>query len=338
MLRFLNGILLGTSSSAGAADAAAGGGDGGGGGGGGDAAAAAAASAAAAAKAGGAANENFSFPTQKAFAEYLPEKFKADPNFRDIKSFDGLLESFVGARKLVGLDKGQRLALPNDNDKPEAWDAVYTALGRPEKADGYQIPKPPEGQQYSEGDKAFQSAVIPVLHKAGVTQRQLAAIVPEWNAMQAAAAAKEKETTDAAMKTSADALKTEWGGAYDTKVGDATDAAAYLDGELKLGGALTKAFERTDAAGNRLGNDPAILKMMAFYGKQMREDGLLGKGNVAGQAEFSPAEAKQQIAALEGDGAFMKSYRDKKAPGHADAVAKMKSLYEQANPPATPAA
>lgn len=323
MLKFLDGfrsVLL--MSAAGVAEPA---------GGGGAPPALAAAPAAPAAAPAADANKAWSFPTEKAFAEYLPDAYKADANFRDIKDFDGLLKSFVGARKMTGLDKANLLPIPS-NDDAKDWDAVYNKLGRPESADKYEIPKPGEGKEYSEADKAMQTALLPILHKAGVTQRQLAAIVPAWNALAAQAGeATAKQEKDAIAAADADLTK-EWGAAKDSKIAIGKEALTHFTTELKLGDTLTKALEAKDANGNALGNNPALLKLFAHFGAQLKEDGLIGKGGGGGAGEYSPAEAQQQINAKRNDADFQKVYRDKKNPAHADAVAEMQRLYEQAYP------
>ena len=70
---------------------------------------------------------------------------------------------------------------------------------------------------------------------------------------------------------------------------------------------------------------------MVRLGMNLQEDGVIGRGG-SGGTMHSPGEARQQISALQKDAAFTKSYQDKRDPGHADAVARMKTLYEQAYP------
>lgn len=321
---------MGTTSSAGAAAEA----------GAGDGAAAAAAAAAAAGDKGKGAEGAFAFPTEKAFAEYLPDKFKALPNFRDIKSFDGLLDTFVNQQKMVGLDKAKLAVLPKDDNDNEALSNIYKALGRPEKVDGYQIPKAGEGKEYSAGDLAFQKAVVPLLHEIGLTQRQVAALVPKWNELQAAAAAQQGEALKTGAAAAEKSLRTEFGAAYDTKVKTANDALAWFanDGP-KLGTDLEAWLKSTGPDGQTIGNNPVVAKLFSYLGEQMKEDGLIGKSGAGAQGEAkSPAEAKQEIAALQQDEKFKKAWLDKKAPGHAEAVAQMQRLREMASPAEKPAA
>jgi hypothetical protein len=63
-------------------------------------------------------------------------------------------------------------------------------LGRPESADKYAIGKKADGSDYDDIDKAFQAKILPVLHQAGVTQKQFDAIRPAIDAMAAEQPAK----------------------------------------------------------------------------------------------------------------------------------------------------
>jgi hypothetical protein len=333
MLKFLNGILMGTTSQAGAAnDPAVGAGAGGG------ASASASGAAAAGSNAGaagaGAAATPWSFPTEKPFAEYLPEKYRADASLRDIKDFDGLVGGYINAQKMIGVDPKRRLTLPAASDDAKGWNDLYTALGRPEKIDGYLVPPKGDKAAYSESDLAFQKQILPVLHEAGLSQHQLEAIIPKWNALQDAALGAQNEAAAKGIQEADAALSKEWGAAKDQKLALAKTTLEYFADTLKLGDGLKQALERPGPDGKPLGNDPAFARLFAHLGQQMQEDGLLGKGGPQGQGFLSPAEAQQQIAHLMGggDAAFMKAYRTKDHPGHADAVARMKTLYEQAHP------
>lgn len=269
----------------------------------------------------------FSFPTDKPFAEYLPEKFRADPSFRDIKNFEGLVSSYAGAAKMVGMDKGRVLAVPGDDDAA-AWDNFFNSAGRPESADKYTVPKLANGE-YSAEAQAFQKQLLPMLHKAGLTQKQLNAIVPAWNEMQAGQAKAAKDAEAAQLQQTTSALKTEFGAAYDERLGLAQKAIQHLTGELKLGDALTKELDAT-----KLGNNPALFKLFAHFGSQLQEDGVLGKGGGGGSGALSPSEAKQQLSALERDAANIEALRDRKHPKHEELQAQRTRLYEMAHPSA----
>jgi hypothetical protein len=261
---------------------------------------------------------------EPAFAETLPEKIRGDAAFRDIKNLDALATGYLNAQKLIGkigADPNSVVALPTGDDT-DAWNGLYQKLGRPEKSEGYVL-KAPEGRPYSDGDKAFQSAILPVLHEAGLTQRQLDKIMPAWNELQARATGTLEASKTAKVGEATAALKTEWGQAYDERVKLAEDAIPHFGGEEF----------RDFLVESGLNNDPRLIKALAKFGAGLKEDGVLGRGD-GGGGSHSPAEAQQQINALYADAAFGKVYGDKKAPGHAEAVARMQALFQQAHPDA----
>ena len=270
--------------------------------------------------------------TQKPFAEQLPEKIRGEAYFKDIKSFDDLATKAYNQAKMIGKDPNTLLEIPS-NDDDKALTALYTKLGRPETADKYDIPKLADGKDYSTDDKAFQTAVLPILHDAGITQRQLTKIMPAWNALQAKAAEAVGAQTQASFKTADEALTKEWGAAKAEKIATAQAAITFLaSGEKgpKLGADLKAALETINpATGQAFGNMPAFARLFAYFGTQMKEDGLIGKGGAGGVGDaLSPAEADQQINAKYADTKFMASYTNKNAPDHADAVREMSRLFE----------
>ncbi|HEV2673384.1 MAG TPA: hypothetical protein VGV37_02515 [Aliidongia sp.] len=262
--------------------------------------------------------------TPIAFAETLPEKIRGEAAFKDIKDLDTLANGYLHAQRMLGkvaADPNSVVALPGADDA-DGLNALYTRLGRPETADKYALAKPAAGD-YSDADKAFQAKILPTLHEAGLTQRQLDKILPAWNDMQAASVAAQTEAHNAKNAAGEAALKTEFGAAYDEKLGLAKQALTHFGNE-KLAAELVE---------SGLGNHPEVIKIFAKLGKGLVEDGVVGRATGGGGLN-SPAEAQQQINALQADKEFARIYTDKRAIGHADAVAKMQALYQQAHPEA----
>lgn len=261
------------------------------------------------------------------FADSLPAEIRADGAFRDIKDLAGLAKSYVHAQKLLGnRDPKTLFAIPGaDDDK--AWGEVYDALGRPASHDKYELPQVqlPDGLAI---DDALKGEFLKTAHANGLSTRQAAKLYEWYNAQ---AAARWKADSDAAQRGQADglaALKTEFGQAFDAKIDLAHKALAHYS-EKALGpkaGAFIQYLEQT-----RLGDNPEMVKVFAAMGAALQEDGLIGKGG-PGTGIRTPTEAQQEISALNRDQVFMKDYRDKRAPGHTDAVARMEGLYKQAYP------
>lgn len=258
----------------------------------------------------------------------LPEKFtKENPALKDFKSQDDLVGAYLAQSKLVGADKGRVALIPKDDAKPEEVAAFYTQLGRPAEATGYKLPDRPDGKPYSDADKAFQAQLLPILHKGNLTQAQLAAIAPEWDGLVASMGAAHDAGLKADMDKSAAALRTQWGADYDAKVGLATDALKHYSAELKLGDQVLKELDAT-----KLGNNPGLVTLLSHIGAQLKEDGVLGKQSGGAAGDVSPEAAVGKIKELEAAFRANDKFKDKNAPGRAEAVAEIARYYEIAYP------
>lgn len=266
------------------------------------------------------------------FAERLPEDIRTLPTFKDYKDLAGLARSHANVEKLVGAPKERVLLLPEGDDEKE-WGTVYGRLGRPEAADKYEV-KYPDGYNESDGDKAFKSHMLPVMHKYGLSQRQLAGILSEgWMPYQQKVSGDAKTMFDQRRATATEGLKKDWGTAFDQNLADGDGALGFYETQLKLPG-LAK--EVTDAG---LHHSPNMIKFLSHIGKTLREDGKLqGGGGGGGNADvLSPVEAQQQINALRSDAKFMADYNETAKSGprleaHNLAVKRMQLLYEQGHP------
>ncbi len=250
------------------------------------------------------------------FAETLPEGIRGEAAFKDIKSLDDLAKGYLNAQKLIGVPPEQILRLPTTDD-PEAWKTVWQRLGRPDSPDKYEGLADPQGATV---DPRFKQAFLQQAHDAGLSARQAKSLFDWYNSEAAGAVQSRQQAAEQRVTQSVQTLKTEWGTAFDQKLSEARAALQhYGDNDLV-------AF--LDESGH--GNDPRVLRAFAKLGAQLREDGLIGAATSRGL--HSPTEAIQQINALKGDAAFTKAYTDSKHPGHADAVTRMRTLYEQAYP------
>jgi hypothetical protein len=314
--KFLNGHISPLTMS-GTGDGAAGGGDGAAGGGGGAAV--------------------FTFDSAKPLSDQLPEQYRSDASFHDIKNIDGLLSQFVNQKKMLGMDKGQILAMPKDDDE-KGQSEFWGKLGRPESADKYVIGKKADGSEYGETDKAFQAKIMPVLHKANLTQKQFDAIRPAIDEMTAEAMGEATKRASEYATGQLESLRKDWGATYDENLADAQAAARHLGGD-KLIAELNIVKD-----GKATGDNAELLRALSKLGKQFREDGVLKGGSTPSGDGMDPAAAKAQIAKLQANDDFKKVWLTKGATGkvdgkdmtHAEAVAEMTRLYQLANPEQAP--
>lgn len=256
------------------------------------------------------------------FADTLPEDIRNEAAFKDIKDLPGLAKGYLHAQRLIGRDPNSVVALPGPEDEA-GWNGVYDRLGRPAAPDKYTLGevKLPEGLQQ---DERLRTQFLTNAHKVGLNNKQADALY-QWYQAEVITAHQQGETAQvAAAEQAAAALKTEWGAAYEERLGLATQALSHY-GDAELSAELVQ---------TGLGNHPNIVKLFAKLGAQLQEDGLIGKGGGGGGA-LSPTEARQQINALyaNSDPAFLEAYRDKSKPGHKEAVERMRALHEAAYPP-----
>ena len=113
-------------------------------------------------------------------------------------------------------------------------------------------------------------------------------------------------------------MKTEWGAAYQQKIG-------YANKVANVGGEdFIKWISETG-----LGREPRMIKFAAKVGEMISEDSL-GKDKVKSAYVLDPKQANSKINKIMGDKNH--AYHSKKHPGHADAVQEVSKLFDQAYP------
>lgn len=222
----------------------------------------------------------------KPIGEVLPEVFK----------------SYSTLEKAVG----NNVAIPGKDAKPEEWDGLYGKLGRPAEAIGAKGYKLPEAE-YSDHDKQFHGAILPILHKAGMTQRQLDAVVPAWNELQVAQRTALDTTATKFHEESTAQLKTAFGGEEQYKAGVDMATRAF---RTVFGGAADELMSARLADGRYLRHIPGLVQGMAKLGAQLQESGgLEGEAPENFHDAGGTAQAKAEL-----DKIYQEAGRDAKHP------------------------
>lgn len=123
---------------------------------------------------------------------------------KGFKDPGALADSYRNLEKMVGVPKERLLKLPEKGDDPE-WGNVWHRLGRPEKADEYQL----------QGDEALIKRFGEVFHGANLTRTQANAINEAWNGYVSELVATEEAEFQARDRKELEELKTRWGGDFD---------------------------------------------------------------------------------------------------------------------------
>ena len=243
------------------------------------------------------------------FMEMIPEELREHPSLAPIKDVGNLARSYVNAQRLIGSDKVPLPANPTDED----LDNIYSRLGRPEDASGYEIAT--DGTLITE---EVASAYADVAHKLRLTPEQANGILEYYKGtigqteeeMQQIAAQQAEET--------AAELRREWGRAFEDKVALAKDVVDQFAGSEILQMRLED--------GTMIGNHPAFIKAFAAIGdfkSTVTSEDTISDGAV--NRQFTPAQAQAEVDAIMNDKTH--PYWDRKNPVARDrAVQRMQDL------------
>lgn len=220
-----------------------------------------------------------------------------------------ILNSYRALEKFQGGSKNL-LELPGLDAEPEAWDAVYNKLGRPESPDNYELNMP------ENGDQELASWFKETAHKTGLTAKQAQSLFESYNELFSAKTQESQVNMAQQAEQQINELKKEWGQGFDAQIDAGRRAAQSLGyDEAKLADIEQK-----------LGTGE-MLRLFASIGSKMGEDTFVDGGRSDAGFGMTPAMARQQISEMKLDKQFMGEY----LKGNPEAVSKMKRLMEQAH-------
>lgn len=240
---------------------------------------------------------------------WMEAKFNgAEPTLEKVAS------SYRNLEKLVGAEKADRTVTLPGPDAPETEvDAFYQRLGRPEKADGYELPIP-EGDDGKMGEWASG-----VFHKAGLSQKQAATVAEAWNEYVASTQGEAAQKNQHDAQQAEAALKKEWGAAYDQKIAGIDRAA------ISLG------MNEEQLEGLRSAMGPvAAMKFVDSLATKTGEAPIDMEGNPSETGMMTPGAARQELGRLGTDKDFMEAWMNKNHPSHQWAVDKKQRLAKMA--------
>ena len=230
----------------------------------------------------------------------LSEENKSFVANKGFKSYDDVVTSYINLEKFQGVPADKILKLPDENNADEV-NAFYKKLGRPDKAEDYKF-EIAQGQ-----DDAIAKVIAPELFKAGLSQKQAAAI---YKTLENAKIEQSKAAEQAAIKAEED-LKAEWGTSYDKNLEAAKQAA-------KIAGVTPEQIEALQKATDY----KTVMNMFKNLASKFGEDVLRGAGdNRPSNFTLTPQQAREKIEQLKtnkewqdkmnsGDKATMKEYQE----------------------------
>jgi len=169
-----------------------------------------------------------------------------------IKDLTSLIKSHIDTKAHVGADKNDIIKLPKvGDDGKRDLSEVYKALGRPEKPEDYKL---------AEGDTSKFFAER--MHKRGITAEQAKGLEADWAEYIDAENKKAVEALATERATQVEALKTEWGGDFETNKAIAEHALA------KFGNKIGFTVDTLNELGDKMGVNN-VVKLFYEIGKEM---------------------------------------------------------------------
>ncbi len=232
---------------------------------------------------------------------------------KGFKDPGAVLDSYRNLEKLMGLPAENVLKLPVKDDDVDGWNKVHAKLGRPEKADEYQIAMPEKG-----GDPAFAKWAKEQFHGLGLSKKQGETLAAKWTEFMGGQV--QAQTADLAAKGQAaeSGLKKEWGAAYEQNMAMVERAANTLGMDDKVLHAFRDSMGGAEAA-----------KFIHGLSQKLGEGKFVsGEGNQGFGGALTPSQAQQQLQSLRSDPDFVRRY----TAGGSKEKAEMDRLHQFAYP------
>lgn len=224
--------------------------------------------------------------------------------------------SYRALEKLVGAEKaGNAVIIPGESADQATKDAFYNRLGRPATVDKYGV----DGKSIIGMNETTAKGFLETAHKAGLSTAQVKAMT-EWNNNMA----KEIQTTLAdnakvELARQVQALKDEWGAAYEKNSQIVNETANRLGLDSKNIQGLKMA----------LGADGAM-KLLYKLGEQVGEGRYVGgdshNRNDGSEGVMTPEQAKLALDKLMKSEEFKKAALNPQHPDHKSMLAKKSQL------------
>ena len=240
------------------------------------------------------------------FLDTLPEDLRGDPSLRNFTDAAGLAKSYVHAQRMIGADK---IALPGKAATEDDWRPIWSKLGAPDNAEGYQI----SGEGFAEQElQSFKEQAYAI----GLTGQQAQQMATYLEGQAKGGIAAEQADRERIAEEYDAELRAEFGAAYDQKPDRAAAAVRAM-------GIDPQVFDdiRLDN-GLPLGDHPFIIKLFAGLADQLGEDTLEGATT---ELVKTPEQAAREIAELTAPNS---PYWDKNHPAHETTVQDVLRLRE----------
>lgn len=234
----------------------------------------------------------------------VDDEVKADQQLRTHKS---LADTAKNIHELMKLRGHHVVPIPPEgNQDPKLWDEVYKRLGRPDKPEGYTMPKLEGLPEDRRMPQETMTEVMGLMHQAGVSDRQWQTISEGWNKIVAKGLEAQQQQAALALNP----LRESWGGAFDANV---ALVEKFLRSQVPP--------ERFDAALGSLKTQPDVLRLLFETAKTKVE----GEPDLSGTPGSVLAAAETEIAKLT-RGDAQSPYHNRYHPEHEAVIKRVDEL------------
>lgn len=240
----------------------------------------------------------------------LPDELKTNPLFRAYKTPEDAMKAHLNLYKQRGVPAERLLTIPEKtpDQAPDDWAPIHKALGVPDDPKDYQIQLAPEAA--ADGPE-LEGVLRELGAKAKLTPQAMGVVIETLNDLGKKAA--EAETAAKAAETTAttDALKKEWGAAFEPN----KRAIGKLIVDA-MGGTLDQAAQAD--LENALASNLTLSKVLGYAVSKMAEPETPEGGRAAdvGGKPMTPGAATAGLSSFYADKEKMAALNDKNHPQH----------------------
>jgi len=255
-------------------------------------------------------------PQQTSWFGSLGDDLKDNISLQKFQSVDGLAKSYLSLESMLGQEK---IPVPKSDDDENAWAMYKKAFKVPDTPEAYELFLSDELGDFKEKVQDL-SEIKKISHELKLSPSQAQALTNRYLGILKDAHTNESQQYEAQIREAENALKQEWGLAFESKLKSANNVAMQLMGDKE-------SFEAFEA---KYGNDPMIIKLLAKVADSTSEGSLGGIVNNSSGFAKSPAEASAEFNDILNNKANPKhdAYFNRDAAGHSEAVKYMATLME----------
>ncbi len=211
-----------------------------------------------------------------------PEDFRGRTVYKGITGIKDLLKQVGHQASLIGR-QGKGIVPPPADASPTEIEMFYEALGRPKTPTDYKVDVPKEMESFY--DKTMLSEALSDLHKVGLTQKQVEAVM-SLDAKRLKASVEASTAAATAQREAVESsLRAKWGNAFEERLHIANRVISENVAEADRPALL-----------EAIGNNAVVAELLANVGKKFTEGKLVNTD--AASTKATPAEAKLKASEI----------------------------------------